>query len=594
MRGLGANTIKPSSNNKEFSRVSKSNASVYSTFDTKGSWHGSIDNGYLIPFCGIEVIPGEYGRFQSRHLVRMSSPAVVPFMQNLYLNYELFYVKNRMIYDNWKKLMGEQRNPTDSTDFLFPVVNSGSTGFKIGSLFDFFGAPPNIPNYDMNSGLLRCYNLIFNEWYRDQNYQNWHNVGGTGTAENPVDEFGDSDQLSNYKVLKRNKSHDYFTSILPWQQKGDPVYLNLSEENLPIRGNGNAIGLSVNNGNVYYMGSDSSNSEELGAKNLTSSPSIGTKGYGSSVLPDDTYVGLSTDTSTSGIVGDLSQVLGISISDFRIGMQLQALKELDARGGTRYNEKIYNEFGVTIADAELHRPELLCAKRIPFYTTPMAQTSTTTSTAGETPQGNLVAVSHAYADFGIDFVKGFDDYGYVVGLLSITTDNYYQQGLHKKWSRRGRYDYYHPLLANISEQPVTRKELIIQGNDVTNEDGTIKDDDVIGFQEAYAPYKYGENIITSLMRSNRTNPSESLDRWHLAPYYDPATTEINGDFLEQKIPIRRVLSITGVTDEDMYPDVSDGFPDGHIPEFLVDSWWNFKKTSPMPVYNVPAYLGSRF
>lgn len=586
MLGLGQSSIRQTNQQHLFSRISTSNAVEYSTFNVSDEWHGTIDSGYLIPFFSKEVVPGDIMKLNSRHLVRLASPMLVPVMQNLYVNYEFFYVKNRYIWDNWKKMMGEQRNPTDSTDYLVPTVNTGDNGIERRSIFDCFGIRANGKNYEFNTLKLRAYNLIYNNWYRDENLQVWQNVGGTGTSEAPVDEFGDSDQLSNYKLLKRNKSHDYFTSMLPWQQKGDPVVLNL-QGNAPVYGNGIALALSDGNGNLGATFGSSGFAIDAGT--TAYGKTLPGTGAGSDYIGQNELCGVPTrlellangGLENSGLVADLSNVLGVNIADFRTGWQIQAIKELDARSGTRYPEKIKAGFGVTIADAELSIPEILGSNKQAFYTTPIAQTSATTDNDYETAQGNLSAVSHAYVDRGYDFVKAFDDFGYVIGLLSITTDNYYQQGLHKSWSRKSRYDFYHPLLQHISEQAVKRKELIVGNDSDLDENGQPLNETTLGYQEAWAEYKYGQKIITGDFVSNPDDPSTSLDRWHLAEYFDPETTKLNSDFIEYNIPIERTLAITG-TEENPQP------------QFLVDSYFDIKMTRPMALYSTPAYLGMRF
>lgn len=580
MLGLGQSSIRQSNQQHLFSRISTSNAAEYSTFNVSDEWHGTIDSGYLIPFFSKEVVPGDIMKLKSRHLVRAASPLIFPIMMNLYVNYELYYIKYRYIWDNWKKMMGEQRNPNDSTDYLVPTLMTGEGGVARRSIFDCFGIRANGKNYEFNTLKLRAYNLVYNQWYRDENLQKWQNVGGTGTIDAPVDEFGDSDQLSNYKLLKRNKSHDYFTSMLPWQQKGDPVVLNL-QGTAPIIGNGQQVSFTngtTNFGLTSFRDATNYNSyQNLGLSETIDS--VGSTSQPSNNPGDDVAIGLST--IDSGIVADLSNVLGVNIADFRTGWQIQAIKELDARSGTRYPEKIKAGFGVTIADAELSIPEILASNKQAFYTTPIAQTSATTTNVDETAQGNLSAVSHAYVDRGYDFVKAFDDFGIVLGLLSITTDNYYQQGLHKSFSRKSRYDFYHPLLQHISEQAVKRKELIVGNDSDLDENGQPLNESTLGYQEAWAEYKYGQKIITGDFVSNPDDPSTSLDRWHLAEYFDPETTKLNGEFIEYNIPIDRVLAITG-TEENPQP------------QFLVDSYCDIKMTRPMALYSTPAYIGMRF
>lgn len=551
-----------------FSRVPKSDAVQYSTFDRSHTHKTAFNAGLLIPIFVDEVLPGDIKRLYSRSLTRLATP-IKPFMDNLYLDTHFFFVPNRLVYNKWRNLQGEQRNPNDSTDFQIPMLNSGATGVDFESVFDYSGVPPKVPFLEFSSLPFRAMNLIWNEYYRDENLQNWRNVGGTGTSTAPVDEFGETDQLSNYSLLPRGKRHDYFTSSLPWQQKGDPVIMSLTGQ-APVRG---TIIDDVTQQqyvipkwpNVWNR----TDSSDMQIPNSNEAVHIGTnngvpfvKGH-DQTQPLHLMVG---KTLRPDLFADMTNVSGISVADFRTAMQIQAIKELDARTGTRYVEKLKGQWRVTPSNAELQRPEYLGGSSVAFYTNPVANTSGNDTD----PQGNLSAFSYAYNQ-GKGFTKAFEEHGFVIGFLSVRADLTYQQGLQRMFSRKKRFDFYEPLLANISEQAVKNKEIYAQGSNVKNAQGTDVDDDTFGYQEAWSEYRYFPNMITGKMRSQYP---QSLDYWHLAQQF-AGLPALNSDFIEEKPPIDRVIAIT------------------NEPQFISDNYFDMRDTREMPVYSVPSYLGSR-
>ncbi|WGL31158.1 major capsid protein [Dipodfec virus UOA04_Rod_753] len=550
-----------------FSRVPKSDAVQYSTFDRSHTHKTAFNAGKLIPILVDEVIPGDIKRLYSRSLTRLATP-VKPFMDNLYLDTHYFFIPNRLVFNKWKNLQGEQRNPNDSTDFQVPMLNSGATGVDFESVFDYSGVPPKVPYLEFSCLPFRAMNLIWNEYYRDENLQNWRNVGGTGTSQAPVDEFGETDQLSNYSLLPRGKRHDYFTSALPWQQKGDPVIMSLTGD-APVRGNILDDQSKIQYVVPYNTNWHNSSSSDMQIPTANDSGHLGTrlgvpmqKGHDSDQLLN-ILVG---QTLIPNLHADLSNVSGISVADFRTAIQIQAIKELDARTGSRYVEKLKGQWRVTPSNAELQRPEYLGGNSVAFYTNPVANTSGNDTD----PQGNLSAFSYAYNQTR-GFVKAFEEHGWVIGFISVRADLTYQQGLHRMFSRKKRFDFYEPLLANISEQPIKNKEIYAQGSNVKNAQGTNVDDDTFGYQEAWAEYRYYPNMITGKMRSQYP---QSLDVWHLAQEFD-GLPKLNSDFIEEKPPIDRVIAIQ---DE---------------PQFISDNYFSMRDTREMPVYSVPSYLGSR-
>lgn len=567
---MPTNTSYPLTKTHVFSRVPRNNSIVYSTFDTSYRYLSAFDASYLIPAVVKEVYPGDIFRMTGRHLNRLLT-AVHPFMDNLTLSAFFFYCPTRLVWKSFKAFMGERRRP-DSTignDYQVPMLNSGTSGVEVGSIFDYAGIPVGVPNLEFSSLPFRCINLAYNEWFRDENLCEWLQVGGTGSSSQELEdsEFGDSDQLSNYSLFKRAKAHDYFTSCLPFQQKGEAMAISIGST-APVV----SASTGINDGR--WLRNQATQDTIAGSalfSPISGMPSniagLGTSGLGAgtNVVPD--------------LIADLTNVTGFTISDFRTAMQLQALKELNARSGTRYKEIINGEWNVLISDATLDRPEFLGSYRIPFNIVSVASTSETS----DSPQGNLAAYGLTNNDERFGFSKAFEEHGYVIGFLCVTGDQTYQQGLQRFWSRKNRYDFYTPLLANISEQAVKMKEIFAQGSEVLGEDGEPVDEKTFGYQEAWSDLRYGQNMVTGKMRSTANG---TLDVWHLATKY-AATVDgghnlgipLNQDFIDDNtyFNLKRVLA---VKDE---------------PQILSDNYFHFRCTRELPLYSVPAYLfGGRF
>lgn len=559
-----SNTVAPRMKDHVFSRAPRSNAPVYSTFDRKFRHLTAFDAGYLIPIFVDEVYPGDIYKLTGRHLNRLIA-AVHPFMDNLTLNVHFFYTPTRLVWDKFKAFMGERRRPDESISdqYQVPMLNSGSKGVEVGSIFHFSGIPANVPNLEFSAFPFRCMNLIYNEWFRDENLCDWLNVGGLGDADS---EFGNSDQLSNYSLFKRAKAHDYFTSALPFQQKGEAMSVSI----------GTTAPVGQLNGTFQFT-----NTQATGELNKF----VETTSYPLNVQSNyiaQNIIGSSSQTNglwKTNLVADLESVTGFTISDLRTSMQLQALKELNARTGTRYKEIINGEWNVQVSDATLDRPEFLGSYSIPFDIVSVASTAETSTN----PQGNLSAYGITSNAPRYGFSKGFEEHGYVIGFISVRTDQSYQQGLNRMWSRKNRYDFYTPLLANISEQAIKMKEILAQGADVLSEDGTPVDEQTFGYQEAWAELRYKPNMITGKMFSGADG---TLDVWHLGTYLAPTIENgvnlgvpLNEDFINDNTDfnLERVLA---VKDE---------------PQILSDNFFELKCTRELPLYSVPAYFfGGRF
>lgn len=510
-----------------------------SVFDRSHGYKTTFNSGFLVPFYVDEVLPGDSFKLTATLFARLATP-IVPFMDNLYLETFFFFVPNRLVWDNWQKFNGEQKNPTDSTDFLIPTVSG--TNVQNQTLWDYFGLPTNVNKaLKVNALPFRAYNLIFNEWFRDENLQESLKVP---TGDGP-------DNLSDYSLVRRGKRHDYFTSCLPWPQKGPGVEISIGgKANLDVSGSvsGNGIPLFSRSNDI---GSNPVSSLGAGLdpnSNVIYSNSAG----GSRPL---FWKDPALTVSVSG-TADLSTATPISINDLRQAFQIQKLYERDARGGTRYTEILRSHFGVISPDARLQRPEYLGGSSARISINPVQQTSATNDI---TPQGNLAAFG-VVSDSFHGFSKSFVEHGYVFGFVNVRADLTYQQGLNRMWSRQGRFDFYWPVLAHLGEQAVLNKEIYAQG--------TADDDKVFGYQERYAEYRYYPGQITGKFRSTDPQP---LDSWHLAQNFSSLPT-LSSQFIQDNPPVERVIA---VQDE---------------PQFLFDSYIRLKCARPMPVYSVPGLV----
>ena len=516
-----------SSNQHLFSQIPRADIQR-SSFNRSHGYKTTLDSGYLVPFFVDEVLPGDTFNLKATLFGRLATP-VVPFMDNMYLETFFFFVPNRLVWDNWQKFNGEQKNPGDSTDFLIPTLEAGT--HQVGSIADYFGIPTGVQLDKINALPFRAYNLIYNEWFRDENLQDSLEVL-TGDGPDPI---------NKYNLVRRGKRHDYFTSCLPWPQKGPGVELPL--------------GTTANlNGTLSVPGGSYTLEVNTNGNALSHNPNW-TWQSGSSVNPTITVPTNKIDMSKSGVTVDLSSATAITINSLRQAFQLQKLYERDARGGTRYTEILRAHFGVISPDARLQRPEYLGGSSTRININPVEQNSATDTTS---PQGNLAAYG-VLGDRVNGFTKSFVEHGYIIGLVNVRADLTYQQGLNRMWSRQTRFDFYWPALAHLGEQAVLNKEIYAQGN--------AQDNEVFGYQERWAEYRYFPSQITGKLSTY----AQSLDVWHLAQEFGELP-KLNADFIVDNPPVARVLAVETE------------------PQILLDCYFSLNCVRPMPIYSVPGLV----
>ena len=553
-------------------------------FDRSHVYKTTFDSGKLIPVFVDEVLPGDTTRMSVNYFARLATP-IKPIMDNIYLDWFFFFVPNRLVWEHWQNFCFEQEDPDDSTDYVIPTVmaNDNRNNSYVGSLWDYFGLPINTSGTISGISALpfRAVYLIWNEWFRDENLQKSVKIQ-KGDKNEIVDSARVSDQPSwlfksgtgifpGYPCPPRGKRHDYFTSALPWTQKGPGVSIGLA---------GTASIVDPTPGSGYLLHSDSN---QLAVVSATRSE-VRSGGYrvatGNGVVTFSRYGPDSDSSSVGGFAGNSSGAVTVSsqaastylgndsyvdldtssiftINSLRTAFQMQKFYERLARGGSRYTEVLRSFFGVVSPDARLQRPEFLGSFTKMVNVNPIAQTSATDSTS---PQGNLSAYGVTAAKFH-GFTKSFVEHGYIIGFVCARADLTYQQGINKMWLRSTVYDFYWPTFAHLGEQAIELREIYAQGSEA--------DTTVFGYQERYAEYRYKPSQITGKFRSSVVNGS--LDRWHLSQFFNNAPT-LNEEFIVEHPPIERIIAVPSE------------------PEFLLDIGFRYSTVRPMPMFGTPGLV----
>lgn len=526
-------------------------------FDRSHVYKTTFNSGKLIPVFLDEVLPGDTTRMSVNYFARLATP-IKPIMDNIYLDWFFFFVPNRLVWEHWQNFCFEQEDPGDNTDYVIPTVTAtgNSDNAYVGSLWDYFGLPINTSGNlsDISALPFRGVYLIWNEWFRDENLQKSVKIqkgdtnevlNSTRASEQPAWVFSSGTNIvPGLACPPRGKRHDYFTSALPWTQKGPGVEIPIGAQ-APVLGFKTATSPNLPGFSAAYNTTLGTSHEWYPANTNNNPPTV-------------TNVNLNYVTGdVSQVYADLSSASAYTINSFRTAFQMQKFYERLARGGSRYTEVLRSFFGVISPDARLQRPEFLGSFTKMVNVNPIAQTSATDNTS---PQGNLSAYGVTAAKFH-GFTKSFVEHGYIFGFVCARADLTYQQGINKMWLRSTVYDFYWPTFAHLGEQAIELREIYAQGS---------KDDTtVFGYQERYAEYRYKPSQITGKFRSSVTGGN--LDVWHLSQFFNNAPT-LNEEFIMENPPIERIIAVPSE------------------PEFLLDIGFRYTTVRPMPMFGTPGLV----
>lgn len=538
-----------------------------SKFPRNFSHKTTFNAGQVIPFYVDEVLPGDTFQVRTSKVVRMQT-LLTPVMDNVYLDTYYFFVPNRLVWEHWKQFMGENTESAwiPQVEYEVPQLTAPANGWEVGTLADYMGIPTGVKGLSVSALPFRAYALIMDEWFRSENLTDPLNIPVDDATVQGVNTGNYvSDVAKGGKPFVANKFRDYFTSCLPSPQKGPDVTIQTAQlGNAPVVPMDKPVPKDLLNypynvyiprGNSdfeagYHAGSVDLNAfggaywlARTGNSDLDSTIDNGVAGY-----PANLWAQFDNTVSVA------------TINQLRTAFQIQKFYERSARGGSRYIETLKAHFGVTSPDARLQRPEYLGGNRIPVSINQVIQNSGTVS--GSTPLGDTGAMSLT-TDVHSDFTKSFVEHGFVIGVMVARYDHTYQQGIERFWSRKSMFDYYWPEFANIGEQAVLNKEIYAQGN--------AQDDEVFGYQEAWADYRYKPSRVSGEMRSSY---AQSLDVWHLADDYSKMPALSDSWIHEDPAIINRVLAVS----------------DNLANQFFCDIYVQNYTTRNMPLYSIPGLI----
>lgn len=535
-----------------------------SRFDRSSSYKTTFNVGQIIPFYVDEVLPGDTFSIDTSKVVRMQT-LLTPVMDDIFLDTYYFFVPNRLTWNHWKQFMGENTESAwiPSVEYEIPQLTAPEGGWNIGTIADYMGIPTGVSGLSVNALPFRAYALIMNEWFRDENLSDPLNIPVTDATVQGVNTGTFvTDVAKGGLPYTAAKYHDYFTSALPAPQKGPDVTIPVAEAATAYVYPSNTLNPDLRDRFASLKWSDSQGNLVTGASQYDGYVGISSSGYTfGRDLSSSLGTGIVKQMMPANLVADFSGTSqAATINQLRLAFQIQKLYERDARGGTRYIEILKSHFGVTSPDARLQRPEYLGGNRIPININQVVQSSSTD--ASGTPQGNTAAYSLT-SDNHSDFTKSFVEHGFLIGVMVARYRHTYQQGLERFWSRKDRFDYYFPVFANIGEQAIKNKEIYAQG--------TVKDDEVFGYQEAWADYRYRPNRVTGEMRSSAP---QSLDVWHLGDDYESLPSLSDSWIREDSKTVNRVLAVSDNVSAQLFCDI-------YVRNLC---------TRPMPLYSIPGLI----
>lgn len=514
----------------------------------------TMNEGDLVPIYLDEVLPADTFKINLNALVRMATP-LYPVMDNAYMDFYFFFVPARLLWKHFQNLMGQNDSTfwAETTEYTTPVTTAPEGGWNVGTLADYFGIPTGVSGLKVNSLPFRAYAKVWNEWFRDENLQQPVTQSMEDTTTTGVNTGTKlSDAEAGGMPLKVCKYKDYFTSCLPSPEKSaEPV-------KLPMTGNAQIAwpndAETMADGEIFQAGSGNLENIPINT-NMKLAASKKNNKSGKSLVKFGGQTNASEINYTT-MIADLSTVSAATINELRQAIAVQHIFERDARTGTRYKEILKGAWGVTSPDARLDRSEYIGGHRMPINVNQVIQTSSTDSTS---PQGNTGAYSMTTLSRNMCTYSA-TEHGYILGLAAIRVDHSYQQGLSRLWTRNTRFSYYDPMLANLGEQAVLNQEIYAQGKP--------QDEEVFGYQEAWADYRYRTNMVTSEMRSTY---AQTLDAWHYADKYDTLPTLSSSWIKEGTENIDRTLAVQSSNSH----------------QFICNFYYEQTWTRPMPIYSVP-------